>query len=150
MGGGGGKGHETRGQNLMPFVTQFEGETRGVRQNLLSQINEAMSTGGIGARAPIIGSATTQLQNSIAQALSGTRNDLARSGNAGTPFGDRALAGQRMTGATQISAVGPNIAQSMIQQGGSSIGGTIQSILGALAGQGNSNSKNGHGGLMTS
>ncbi len=147
MSGGGGKSTESRGGNLMPFVQQFEGETRGARSLSIDQMKEAMATGGIGARMPIIGSATTGAMNAITQALQSIRTGLNRSGLTGTPFANSQMMAARLQGAQQIAGIAPSMAMQWANQGAQTIGGTMQSVLGALAGQGASHGKHGQGGI---
>jgi hypothetical protein len=151
MGAGGGSGKsrssDIRGGNLEPWVRQFEGETRGVRQSMFDQMNEALTTGGIGARVPIVQNATTQMLNSQGRAMSDTQRQLGQAGLGSTPFGQRAMGEQRMQGAQQVAGIGPQYASQAGQAGGQGIFGIMQSILGSMAtqGKGNASSKQGQG-----
>jgi hypothetical protein len=147
MSGGGGKASEKKGMNVLPFVQQFEGETRGVRQSLFGQIQEALSTGGVGARMPIINNAITQSQNATNRSLADIGTNLSRTGLAKTAFGNRQLAETRMTGAQNVANIGPEMATSLAGAGATSVQGIIQSILGGLGAQGQGSSKHGQGGF---
>ena len=58
MGGGGGKGGKSgASEDLAQIAKSFYGETGGLRGETISQMEEGLTTGGVGARMPIISKA---------------------------------------------------------------------------------------------
>lgn len=90
--------------------------TRGLNNELLGQITEALRTGGIGAQIPIIQQSVSASNQAASDALRQTRDSLAQSGLSRTPYGQSILAGTRMQGAQQTAAIPTQIAQSFIEQ----------------------------------
>jgi len=85
------------------------------------QLNEALTTGGVNARIPLITAAQAQSRDATARALLGTEQQLARTGLARTPYGASTLAQTRLAGeqatqmipsqvASQIIGMGPQVA----------------------------------------
>lgn len=99
---------------------------------MLAQGLEALRTGGVEARIPIIQTAVEQSKNALSQGLQQTEEQLALSGILKSPFGQRILAGQRIEGESAIGAIPTNIAQGMIQQipqiSGNQLGVAIQGM----------------------
>ena len=150
MGGGGGKSSEQRGQDVLPFARMFEGETRGVRRDLMSQIQEALASGGVGARLPLVQNAVSQAQGALGQSLRGAESQLAQMGLQGTPFAASQLGNMRMQGQQQIAAIGPGLTQQFIGMGGQVAGALPAALMQAVSGVGSGQSKQGRGGIMTS
>ena len=145
MGGGSSKSASSRGGDLGPFIKQFEGETRGVRQSMFDQMNEALTSGGVGARTPIVQNATTQMMNSHGRAMQDTQRQVGNAGLGSSPFAQNIMANQRQQGAQQVAGIGPEWAGKTAGQGAEGIFGSMQAILGALAGKGKSSGKSGQG-----
>ena len=140
---GGGKSSGQQGQNALPFVKLFEGETRPLRSELFGQITEALRTGGVGAHIPIIQSAVASSRAATSSALRGTSDSLARTGLSRTPFATRELTGTRLTGEQATTGIPTSLAQALMQfaPGGLQFAGNV---LGALGSQGQSSGKQGH------
>lgn len=139
--GGKGKSNSASGINLVPYVQMFEQESRPVRQNLFSQMQEALTTGGVGARAPIVGTATNATQNAIARSLTTVRDQFSRAGLGNTPFAARALAEGTLQGAQALKDIPTQWAQGLIGQAGQSAGNIMGSVMSALASQSRGSSK---------
>ena|SRR5690242_16523417 len=90
---------------------------------------EALKTGGVGARIPMIQRAVEASKSATANALSGTSAELATSGVAGTPFAANILAGARMSGEQATSQIPTNIAQNILSSGTTGLD-TIRTALG--------------------
>lgn len=110
-GGGGGGGDS--GQ-LTQFLSELSGETRPLRDELSSQFLEALQTGGIGARLPIIGAAQEQSRAGTARSLTGTQEQLTRMGLGRTPFAASTMAQTRMQGEQATSMIPSQVAQAFI------------------------------------
>lgn len=115
--GGSGKVDVPEGVNKLEAITKrlFQ-ESQGVRKESLSQVEEALKTGGVGARIPIIQRAVEAANASSSQAQTGTEESLARVGLTGTPYGQRILAGQKQQGAFAASQIPTDYVQQLIQQ----------------------------------
>lgn len=90
---------------------------------------EALKTGGVGARIPMIQRAVEASKAATAGALKGTSDEMASSGIAGTPFGASILAATRMSGEQATSQIPTNIASGMLAQPATGID-TIRASLG--------------------
>lgn len=106
--------------------------TRGLNNELLGQITEALRTGGIGAQIPIIQQSVSASNQAASDALRQTRDSLAQSGLSRTPYGQSILAGTRMQGAQQTAGIPTQYAQSFIDQAPGFSQGLLGQILGAL------------------
>ena len=127
MGGGKSGGRDTSA--LMPFANQFNQETQPLVKEQLGQALSALQTGGVGARIPLIESATTASSNAVSQALAQLRDTASMTGAANSPF-TRAQAGNiAMQGKQQIADIGPNAASQSVA-GGQGIFGAVMSALG--------------------
>lgn len=108
VGGGGGKGKSSGSQSdpaaatLANLATQFAGETTGIRQGLIRNFSNIISdpsgrTAG-GIQVPLISQAVQATRRAESTARMQTGEDLARTGQTGTPFGQRILAEGRREG----------------------------------------------------
>lgn len=110
------------------------GTQQPTRRILGKQTVEALKTGGIGARIPIIQRAVDASQQASARALRQTENDLTRGGLGGTPFGQSILAQQRQAGRQAAAQIPTAFAQQLIGQAGGGGGASPQfSIPAAFA-----------------
>lgn len=109
-GGGGGSGQDLLGQT----ISDLSGETKPVRDVLTSQFLEALQTGGIGARIPLITAAQDQSRAGTARALTGAQNQLTQMGLARSPFAGAALANIRQQGDQQTALIPSEVAQGFI------------------------------------
>ena len=104
------------------------------RKELLGQTTEALKTGGVGARIPIIQRAVEASKQATGNALRGTSGDLAARGITG-PYASSILSATREAGGQATSQIPTDIAGQMI--------GAAPNIVGGFTGQG-------LGGLSTS
>lgn len=107
-------------------------ETKGPRQLMLRQLTEALRTGGVKARIPMIQQAVSRANQATASATAQTAEQLA-SRNVGGPFASRILAQQRMAGNQQAAAIPTEMAQQLIQQVTPVMMGTQQLGMGAFS-----------------
>lgn len=115
MSKGGGSGGGSGGSNeLAGLLKELSGETKPLRDTLSSQFMEALTTGGIGARIPMIGAAQEQSRMGTANALTGTQNQLTRMGLDRTPFAASTLAGTRQQGEMATAMIPSQVAQGFI------------------------------------
>ena len=106
-------------QNKAIFAVQ-----QPVRKELGAQTLEALKTGGVGAKIPLIQRAVEGAQRSNAQALQRTETGLARDSTiSGTPFAQSILAQQRQAGAFQASQIPTSIAGQLINTASGGQGG---------------------------
>lgn len=91
------------------------GQTAQPRREILGQLTEALRTGGVGAKIPVIQRSVEASNQANSQALAQTAQQLAQR-NIGGTAGARILAGQRLAGAQQTSQIGPQMAQQAIAQ----------------------------------
>lgn len=91
MGKGGSKTRLPAGMDALSLI-QAQAARKGLRGRnmLLDQVQEALKTGGIGARIPIVQRAVESSRAAGAQAMSGAKSDLAARG-VGGPFAGLAL-----------------------------------------------------------
>lgn len=129
----GGKSAKTgASKSAEAFGESLEAETRGPRQAMFSQIEEALVTGGVGARIPLIQRAVESSRREGSNAMRQTGDQLALSGLAGTPFGEAIRADVGRSSAFQTSLVPSQIIQDLITQGMGFISGGMQVGSGAL------------------
>ena len=114
--GGGSKGESGASKDLGKLAKRFEKETRGTRGELVDQMYEALTTGGVGARIPIISKAVESSQRATSESLKALDAQLAQTGLAGTPFGVRARQEAEQGGRFATSQISPNIISQIISQ----------------------------------
>lgn len=90
-------------------------QTNAPRREILSQLTEALRTGGVGAKIPSIQRAVESSNQQNSQALGQTAEQLAAK-NIGGTAGARIMAGQRLAGAQQTSQIPTTMAQQVIAQ----------------------------------
>ena len=80
-----------------------------LREEVLRQIQEALTTGGVGAQIPIAQRAVEAALLGQSAATDATRDSLARAGLTGTPFAEQILASLRLQGgiAAREAELGP-------------------------------------------
>jgi hypothetical protein len=132
MGGGGGKGgggKDKAGKALAEIAQQFFRETEGLRGGLIGQFEEALNTGGVEARMPVIQKAQERSRQATSSALAQTQNQLAQSGLAGTPFAEMIQGGMLQQGAQQRAGIPTEIISQMLQQIPGFVTGANQTII---------------------
>ena len=107
--GGGAKGETKASKKGMKMAQRFEGEGREARGTLLDQWMEGLTTGGVGARIPIVSKAEEASRQATSNALRALEGQLAQTGQAGTPFGTRALAETTQRGEQATAGIGPGM-----------------------------------------
>ena len=95
FGGGGGGGGDQASATQARLSEEYFEMLRPLLELLSSQGVEALQTGGVGARIPIIQRAVEGTRVAASQAETRTTESLAQAGLMGTPFGENILAGQR-------------------------------------------------------
>ncbi len=126
--GGGKKENSPQTDHLGQMARALFNQTAGLRSEYLKQSEEALKTGGINAQIPIIARALEHSRQAQSQSRQTTTDNLARTGLAGTPFGQSILAQQEMTGNQQIADIPTNYAQHFISQ--------IPAFITSMTGQG--------------
>ena len=96
-------------------------------KTILSQLMEALTTGGIHAQIPLISRMLEQGKSGLATSLTDTQNDLGRYGLAKSPFGQGVLANARIAGEQNIANIGPSMAQKFIEMFGGAPQGLVNS-----------------------
>lgn len=126
MGGGGGKdtNQPSGSAALERFLGEYTEQTRSGRSTLFAQITEALKTGGVGARLPIVGKAVEASKAATSSAMRGTEETLARTGLTRTPWGQNVLAGQRLEGELAVSRIPTDMTQAFLA-------GTLPAFTGA-------------------
>ena len=99
---------------LTSILQSIQQETDPVRQTLGSQIEEALTTGGVGAQIPIISAAQQQSRQATSSALQGATADLSRMGLARTPFAASTLGNIQLQGAQTTGLIPSQVAQQFI------------------------------------
>jgi len=125
-------GGSKAGGDLQDIVQQFWGETTPTRQGLIDQYYEALTTGGVGARMPIISKAQEQSRTATSNAMRALDTQLAQSGLSGTPFGERTRSQTMMQGEQATAAVPANIIQAMLQQIPGFVTGANQTVVSGM------------------
>lgn len=110
MYGGGGKteGGTPDWAQLMAgnMARRFEGESRGLRTDFISQLQQALTPdANAAAQLPIVASAIDASRRAGSQAMEETETELARTGLAGTPFGERIRSGTQADLGFQTSQI---------------------------------------------
>ena len=105
---------------------------RGVREDVPEY--GWVSSGEGGVQIPIIAQAQEQQRRAASQAMRGTQEEMARTGLAGTPFGQMIEAQQRQAGAQAVQGVESNIIQQMLSMIPGYTQGQSTAIMGATPG----------------
>jgi hypothetical protein len=114
----GGKTPSTHAANVLATLSQqMFAESDPARRLMLRQLREALATGGIGARIPIIQQAVRNVQATTQQQLQQARNLLARQGLGASPFAATLLSGIQAAGAQQAATIPTDIARELISAG---------------------------------
>lgn len=116
-------------------------------QNVSQQMQEALSTGGIGARLPIVQRGIEATNAATSQALTSAREDFARAGmGPGDPFALETLANLELAGALESAGIPLAAAQQFIDLAPNfALGGTTPIVTS----QQRSAGKSGGGGVIS-
>jgi len=131
MGGGKGGGNDA-GEDLAKLAKAFFRETTPLRRELTSQYSEALTTGGVEARMPIIAKSQERSRQATSNALRALDAQLAQSGTAGTPFGDRLRMGTIQRGEQATAQIPTNIVMQLLQQIPGYVTGANQTVVTGL------------------
>ena len=130
--GSGGKGSSSAGGALEDIALTFFKETTPLRRDLIKQYDEALSTGGVEARMPIISKSQERSRQATSNALQALDAQLAQSGTAGTPFADRLRTGTIQKGEQATAQIPTDIVMQMLQQLPGFITGANQTMVTGL------------------
>lgn len=103
------------------------------RKLMFSQLEEALRTGGVGARIPIIQRAVGDVQAATTRAMGQSREQFARAGIGGSPIALQSLAQQQMAGSQAAARIPTEIAGQIIGAGPQMVAGQEQQALGGFA-----------------
>ena len=136
---GGGKGGDNKAsKDLAKIAKTFFKETKGLRKETTSQFMEALTTGGVGARMPIIAKAQESSRTATSNALAQLDTQLAQGGLAGTPFGENIRASTLQKGEQATAAIPTNIISQILQQIPGFVTGANQTVVSGLGAAGQS------------
>lgn len=114
----GGKTPSTAAAKQLATLSELTfNQSKGARKALYEQLTEALKTGGVGARIPIIQRAVEDVKAGTAQAIAGSQKQYARAGLAGSPIAIQNIAQQRMAGSQAAARVPTDYAQQLIAAG---------------------------------
>lgn len=130
--GSGGKGGGDASKDLGKIAKEFFKETKDIRGELEDQFLEALTTGGVGARIPIIEKAQEASRMATSNSLQQLDTQLAQSGLAGTPFGNRIRADALMSGRRETAMIPTNIVGQLLQQVPGYVTGANQTVVSGL------------------
>ncbi len=128
-------------KSMRQIIQGFWKETGEMRGELQSQMLEMLTTGGAGARVPIVSRAEEAQRRASSQALTQLDERLAQKGLAGTPFGEQIRSQQELAGRQAVAGVGPAMASEWIKGIPGYTLGAAQAIMGSLGGTRESTSK---------
>ena len=131
MGGGKGGGGGSS-DKLAKIAKKFFKETKDVRRELQDQFMEALVTGGVEARIPIIQKSQEASREATSSSLRQLDTQLAQSGLAGTPFGENIRAQTMMTGEQRTAAIPTEIVGQLLQQIPGFVTGANQTVVSGL------------------
>lgn len=135
--GGGQRGPVQQAQpdpELQAFTREVREESGPLREEVFRQAFEALRTGGISARLPIIQRAVETSRGATARALTETETSLRGAGLAGTPFAETELSRIRQAGELATETIPTQIAQEFISVTPQLALGSAGQIFGALVG----------------
>lgn len=111
MGSSSGKGGTGAAKDTIKMNKQLFQESTPVRKELLGQTLEALTTGGVGARIPLIQRAVEANKAGLAQGLRASSENISSiPGLAGTPFAESIMAQQRVGGEQALAGIPTEIA----------------------------------------
>lgn len=138
---GGGPGPNPFEGLLMDYLNTLLGITKKragyilpTEEELYKQGLEALTTGGVGARIPIIQQAVEQSKQATSRTLAETGAQLDQTKLSGTPFGQRILASLRQAGNQEAAAIPTNEAKQAIALIAGLVNGGTQTITSGLVG----------------
>lgn len=137
MGPGGGK--TSTGTSSSPYAPliasigqQMWKMAKPVDQQMAAQTGEALRTGGINARIPMINNAMGAARQAYSGSYWQTHDALARSGLLNSSFGEGILANLQQSGGQQIAGIPTDVASGFISQGAPAVENLGNAGVGAL------------------
>lgn len=114
-GSGGGKGGGNANNDTLANLSKslFD-ETDPIRKDLLSQGEQGLSTGGVGALLPVISRAVESSKDALSNTLQDTQARLGTTGLAKSPYGQAILANTEREGNARTADIGPNMTMSFL------------------------------------
>lgn len=119
-------------KQLADMGRKMIGQTGPARKEVLRQLTEALKTGGVKAKIPLIQQAVSQSNQATSTALSQTAEQLAQH-NVGGPFASRIMAQQRLAGDQATAAIPTGMAERLIGQFTPFLQGTQSLGMGSLS-----------------
>src|SRR5574343_463664 len=139
MGGGGkegsGGGSGGGGAGLGMVARQINREITPLRQEYTQQLMEALSTGGVGARIPIMQTAVESSGRATSDAMKQVEQQLAQSGLGDSPYGQRILADTALGGKLAASGVQTDIMNQLLGVTPNYVLGSGNTVVSAYTGQ---------------
>jgi len=121
-------------KDLSSMARGFANETKGLRQELITQMGDILKTGGSQAQVPMIAKAVEASKQATSKATQGLDAEMARAGLSGTPFGIMMKNNARQSGSLATSQIPTNIAQQILAMIPNFILGQGQTAMGGLGG----------------
>jgi len=137
IGGGKSSGSQSdpAASTLARIAEQFAIETTPLRQGLIGQLQETLTTGKpTGAQIPIISQAVEATRRAASTAQRGTEEELARTNLVGTPFGQNILAEGRREGEMVPKQTATDIMKTLYNLVPNFVLGQSQTALSGLSG----------------
>lgn len=131
-GGGKGGGGSGTSQVLEDISKQLFEETTPLRGEYIGQLLEGLTTGGIGARVPLVQQAVERSKLASARTMREQGESLAQSGLAGTPFGALIQETTRQQSAQQQAALPSQMTQQFLTSIPSFLLGQGQTVVTGL------------------
>jgi hypothetical protein len=118
-----------------PTIAAWGSKAPGITNTLGSQIQEALSTGGVGAQIPIINRAQEGSRQATSNALRGVDDAMGKFNLAGTPYGEALRGNVSLAGEQQTNRIPTDVAGQFIQGAMPFISGSpgAQTALGGIA-----------------
>ena len=121
-------------RDLISSGTGMLRQTGAPRKLIMKQLTEALATGGVKAKIPMIQQAVSASRQQMAGGLAQTAEQLAQR-NIGGPFASRILAGQRLSGEQALGQIPTQMTEQFISQMLPYLGST-QQLGGGMLGSG--------------
>jgi hypothetical protein len=144
--GGGGKGGggstQTSGSAALEAIAkQINEEITPVRQEFTKQLQEALTTGGVGARLPLVQSMTEQAGKATSDTLKQVTDQLSQSGMIKSPYGQRILADTALSGEYAKKSIPSSVVQQLLSVLPNYTLGTGNTIVSGLTGASDAQSR---------
>lgn len=118
---------------LAPAASKLLTGVEPLSQELSGQLLEGLTTGGVGARIPLITRAVEESKTNLSRTLAEIEKGLTQKGLTGTPFGERILAGERRAGEFDIAGIAPRITSEFLKTAPGFVGQAQQTGISGLS-----------------